>query len=142
MEKQLNRAIITVIARSYSGQKIYVAGEIFRPGEIEMTGRLNALEAIFRAGGFRVKTAKTSQVVIISRGPNNTPIARKVNLKKALKGDLPEKEYLLRPFDLVYVPRTGLAKAEDLSTQIMRTIPTRIWRGLKYEPDSSFEVIW
>jgi protein involved in polysaccharide export with SLBB domain len=106
-----------------------------------LTGKLNAIQAIFSSGGF-TDDARRSEVVIISRGPDNKPVARKVNLKKALKGKLLENEYLLRPFDVVYIPRTRLAKIDDFTSHIYRIISPRIWRGLSYEPDASFEVNW
>ncbi len=131
-ENQLNKAIITVIVKNFEGQKIYIAGEIKGPGEIKMTGKLNALQAIFTSGGF-TKDANRGEVVIISRGPDNKPVARKVNLRKALKGKLLENEYLLRPFDLVYIPKTRLANINDFTSHIYSIIPARIWRGLYYE---------
>ena len=87
-EKQLNNSSITVIVRSFEGQKIYVGGEVPSPRELTINGKLNALQAIFRAGGF-TKFANKGEVVIISRGPDNKPVARKVNLKHALNGKLP-----------------------------------------------------
>ena len=51
-EKQLIRTSITVIARGSEGQKIYVGGEVPSPRELIMDGKQNALQAIFRAGGF------------------------------------------------------------------------------------------
>ena len=138
-EKQLNRAIITVIVKDSAGQTIYVGGEVPVPRELIMTGKLNALQAIFKSGGF-TRDANKSEVVIISRGPDSKPLARKVNLRKALKGKLLENQYLLRPFDIVYVPKTRLAKIDDFTTHIYRIIPNRIWRGFVYEPGSSFTI--
>jgi len=139
--KHLNNSEIKVIVNNFNGQLIYVAGEVYRPGEQNLTGKLNAIQAIFSSGGF-TDDARRAEVVIISRGPDNKPVARKVNLKKALKGKLLENEYLLRPFDVVYIPRTRLAKIDDFTTHIYRIISPRIWRGLSYEPGASFEVNW
>jgi hypothetical protein len=36
-----------------------------------------------------------------------------LKLRKALKGKLLENEYLLRPFDVVYVPKTRLGNLND-----------------------------
>jgi len=137
--KQLNNATLTVLVRDSIGQRIYVAGEVYRPGEIKMTGKLNALDAIFSSGGFK-DDAKISEVVIISRGPENRPVARQVNLKKALKGKMLEDEYLLRPFDLVYIPKTRLRKINDFTAHIWSIIPPRIWRGFVYEAGSSVRI--
>ena len=138
-EKQLNKAMLTVIVKDTAGQTFYVGGEVGAPKELTITGKINALQAIFRAGGFKVDANK-SEVVIISRGPDHKPVARKVNLKNALKGKVPENEYLLRPFDIVYVPKTRLAEIDDFTAHIYRIIPNRIWRGFVYEEGSSFTV--
>lgn len=137
----LNNPEISVIVQGFKGQEIYVAGEVYRSGVIEMKGRMNALQAIFDSGGFK-DDARISDVVIISRSPENKPVARKVNLKKALKGKLLENEYLLRPFDIVYIPKTRLAKIDDFTAHIYRIIPSRIWRGFTYEAESSFDINW
>lgn len=129
---QLREVVITVILKSFGGQKIYVGGEVNLPQVLNMVGKVNALQAIFDAGGLR-DDAKISSVVIVSRGPDNQPFARKVNLKKALKGELPEEEYLLKPFDMVYVPKTNLAKADQFITHIYKFIPPRVGLSFMYE---------
>ncbi len=138
-EKHLNKALITVIVQSFEGQKIFVGGEVGRQGVIQSTGKINALEAIFQSGGFRDE-ARRGTVVIISRGPDHTPISRVVNLRKALKGKLPESEYLLKPFDIVYVPKTVLSRTDDFMGYLYRIIPNRIWRGFTYETGQNFSV--
>jgi len=140
-EKHLNRALITVIVKTFEGQKVYIAGEVIRPGTIEITSRTNALQAIFEAGGFK-DDAKKSKTIIISRGPENQPVIRVIDLKKALKGKLPENEYLLKPFDVVFIPKTGLAKADIVLQHIYRIISTRIWRGFTYETGENFQIDW
>jgi len=140
-ESHLNRAILSVIVKDFEGQKVYIGGDVYRPGTIEITGRVNALQAIFEAGGFK-DDAKKSKVVIISRGPKNQPVVRSVNLKKAIKGKLPENEYLLKPFDVVFVPKTGLAKTDIIASHVYRIISTRIWRGFTYETGENFSIDW
>ena len=128
----LKEPLISVILRSFGGQRIYVGGEVNSPRVLNVVGKINALQAIFDAGGLR-DDAKISSVIIVSRGPDNRPLAKKVNLKKALKGKLPEEEYLLKPFDMVYVPKTTLAKADQFITHIYQFIPPRVGLGFSYE---------
>jgi len=129
---QLKQATLTVIIKEFGGQRIYVGGEVNSPQVLEVVGRVNALQAIFNAGGFK-DDAKLSSVMIVSRGPDNQPITRKVNLKKALEGALDENEYILKPFDMVYVPKTNLARADDFITHIYNFIPPGIGLGFQYE---------
>ena len=129
---QLKQSVVTIILKSFGGQRIYVGGEVNSPQVLTVVGKVNALQAIFDAGGLR-NDAKLSSVIIVSRGADNQPLARKVNLKKALKGKIPEEDYLLKPFDMVYVPKTNLAKADQFITHIYKFIPPRVGLGFSYE---------
>ena len=128
----LKEPVASVILKEFGGQRIYVGGEVNSPQVLNVVGRINALQAIFDAGGFR-DNAKLSKVIIVSRGYGNLPLVREVNLKNALKGELSEKEYLLKPFDMVYVPKTNLAKSSEFITQIYKFIPPRIGLSFQYE---------
>ncbi len=128
----LKEPVASVIIKEFGGQRIYVGGEVNSPQVLNVVGRINALQAIFDAGGFR-DDAKLSKVIIVSRGHGNLPLVREVNLKNALKGELSEKEYLLKPFDMVYVPKTNLAKSSEFITQIYKFIPPRIGLSFQYE---------
>ena len=129
---QLKQSVLTVILKSFGGQRIYVGGEVNSPQVLTVVGKVNALQAIFDAGGLK-NDAKLSSVIIVSRGADNRPFARKVNLKDALKGKIPEEDYLLKPFDMVYVPKTNLAKADQFITHIYKFIPPRVGLGFSYE---------
>ena len=130
--KQLKEPTISVILKSFGGQRIYVGGEVNAPRVLNVVGEINALQAIFDAGGFR-DDAKLSSVIIVSRGPDNRPLARKVNLKEALKGKLPEEEFRLKSFDIVYVPKTNLAQASQFITHLYKFIPPRVGLSFSYE---------
>lgn len=131
-QKHLRQPNITVVLKSFEGQRIYVGGEVNIPREISLVGRTNALQAIVQAGGFRDDAALT-KVVILSKGANNKPEARIINLKKALKGEVSEKAYMLQPFDIVFVPKTKLAKADQFIKHIYSFIPPRVTLGFHYE---------
>ncbi|HNY64790.1 MAG TPA: polysaccharide biosynthesis/export family protein [Deltaproteobacteria bacterium] len=128
----LNKAMITVVVRTFTSDRVYVGGEVKRPQVLVLTGRMNALQAIFMAGGFK-PDARKSEVIIVSRGPDNRPVARKVNLSRALKGTLDYEEYRLRPFDVVYVPRTTLASLGRFMTHIYRLLPPQVSFWFTYE---------
>ena len=129
---ELKENTVTVIVKEFGGQRIYVGGEVNSPQVLEVVGKVNALQAIFNAGGFK-DNAKLSSVMIVSRGPENQPLVKKVDLKKALEGVLPENDYLLKPFDMIYVPKTNLAKSSEFMSHIYNFIPPRISVGFHYE---------
>lgn len=129
---ELKQNIVTVILKEFGGQRIYVGGEVNSPQVLEVVGRVNALQAIFNAGGFK-DNAKMSSVMIVSRGPENRPLVKKVDLTQALEGKLSEDNYLLKPFDMVYVPKTNLARASEFITNIYSFIPPRVGLSFQYE---------
>jgi polysaccharide export outer membrane protein len=97
---ELKQPVINVILKGFAGQRIYVGGEVNSPMILYLAGKTNAFQAIFNAGGL-TDDAKLSTVMIVSKSEKNQPIAKIVDLKKALTGELPESEYLLKPFDMV-----------------------------------------
>jgi protein involved in polysaccharide export with SLBB domain len=124
---------ITVIVREFSGQKVYVGGEVKAPGEMTLMGDLTALQAIFHAGGFK-ETAYPGSVIVISKGPDDMPVARQMNLEvdsnERLK--LPEDIHL-RPFDIVFVPKSNIAKVNKFVDQyINKIVPDFINVGFSY----------
>jgi protein involved in polysaccharide export with SLBB domain len=128
---ELKKPVINVILTGVEGQRVYVGGEVNLPMILYLTGKTNALQAIFESGGFS-EDAQLSTVVIVSKSVKNQPIARIVNLKKALTGELPESEYLLKPFDMVYVPKTQLAKSAQFVSRLYEFIPPNVGLGFSY----------
>ena len=103
--------------------KVFVGGEVGKPGVYDMPGDIDALRAIVQAGGF-VSGAKRSQVVIIRRGHDGRPMLRTVNFDHPDRGDRVDL-VPLRRFDVVYVPRTGLAEVGDFMTQVRNALPVQ-----------------
>lgn len=117
---QLLRPGVEVVVKAQP-LKVFVGGEVGKPGVYDMPGDIDALRAIVQAGGFG-PGAKRSQVVIIRRGHDGRPMLRTVNFDHPdhnLRADLVP----LRRFDVVYVPRTGLAEVGDFMTQVRNALP-------------------
>ena len=97
-----------------------------------LSGRSTPCRPSFNAGGF-TKDAKLSSVMIISKGKDNQPIARKVNLKKVLSGEATGEDFTLKPFDMVYVPKTELAQADEFMAHIYNLIPRNVYVSFSYD---------
>lgn len=118
---QLRRPEVVIQLKSVTPLKVVVGGEVGAPGEYDMSGDINSLQAIMKAGGFKV-SAKTDRVVIIRRGPGGVAMARTVNLQAALKNPAGADFVPLRRFDVVYVPRSNIAEAGLFMQQWFRDI--------------------
>lgn len=109
---------VTVIVRSFSNQKVFVGGEVSRPGMQPLAGDLSALGAILQAGGFQ-NTASRSSVILLRKGENG-PVVVRLNLDEIIeKGS---SDPVLQPFDVVYVPQKFIAKANLFVQQYIRDL--------------------
>lgn len=100
--------------------KVFVGGEVGTPGIYDMAGDVDALRAVIQAGGFR-PTADRSKVIILRRGQSGRGMMRTADLFAAL-GDPGVDLVPLRRFDIVYVPRSGVANAGLFVQQYFRDL--------------------
>jgi protein involved in polysaccharide export with SLBB domain len=122
----------SVIISSFGGQKVYIGGQVNYPGVINIIGRTTVVQAILEAGGLRAD-ANMRSVLIISRGADNAPVGRKINIKKAMEGKLSDEEILLKPYDMVYVPKSIIIQANEFIYHAYKLIPPNLWFGFSYE---------
>jgi polysaccharide export outer membrane protein len=117
----LIRPQVELTVKTASPLKIFVGGEVDRQGVYDMPGDINALQAVFMAGGFRT-SAKAGQVVIIRRGPDGRAMMRTVNLAKAARDPSRRDAVPLRRFDIVFVPRSNVSEAGLFMQQYVRDL--------------------
>ena len=131
---QLLRPRVTVAVRTAQPLKVFVGGEVERPGVYDMPGDINALQAVIQAGGFRA-TAQPTRVTILRRGPDGRAMKRTVDLKAGIRragSDLVP----LRRFDIIFVPRNAGSEAGRLIQQYFRDlIPVSL--GFSYALNNS-----
>lgn len=87
-----------------AASKIYVEGEVQRPGVIDYQPGLTALNAIIMAGGFAKYAAPNRTRIIRKNGDSQTVI--KINLNKVKSGAI--SDFPLKPGDRIHVPETWL----------------------------------
>lgn len=116
---ELSNPEVAVIVRTFNAQRVYVAGEVERPGEVRLAGPLTALQAVAMASGFK-DTARLTQVLVIRRKPDRTPLVIPVNLKLAIAGADMRQDLGLLPYDVVYVPKSTLANVNKIVDQLLR----------------------
>jgi protein involved in polysaccharide export with SLBB domain len=126
---ELKKPAITVIMRSFTGQRVYVGGEVNKQGIIDLTTGMTALQAVIDAGGFK-ETALPQGAIIIRKGPDKRPIPINVDLRKALYGKSPESQTRLKPYDIVYVPKSAIAKANKFVNQYIEKL--LLFKGVSF----------
>src|SRR4030042_5045931 len=101
---------------------------------VPLVGTVTLLQALSQAGGVK-DSARTTEVIVIRRGGDNKPLTIPINLDKAIDGTDMGQDIALRPFDIVYVPKSPIANVNKWVDQyIRRNIPISISTGLGYYP--------
>ena len=125
---------VTVFPGETAPMRVLVGGEVKNPGWVDMTGDMDALQAVMAAGGF-THGAKSHDVVLIRRSRDGHAMRRILDLQKPLSGGS-DRLTALRRFDIVYVPRTNIAEAGVFVEQwINNLIPSPV---LNYFTDRTF----
>lgn len=116
---QLVRPEISVSVKQASPLKVFVGGEVDKPGVYDMPGDIDALQAVIMAGGFKT-SARKSEVVVIRRGMNGQPMMRTADLNQSLYQPLGSQSVPLRRYDVIYVPRSTIANVGLFVQQYLR----------------------
>jgi protein involved in polysaccharide export with SLBB domain len=118
---QLVRPEVDVSVKAAQPLRVFVGGEVQKPGIYDMPGDINALQAVVMAGGF-TNLAKRHDVVVIRRGPDGRPMMRLVDLREAVFNAAATDAVPLRRFDVIYVPRTNVGDAGIFVEQYIRDL--------------------
>lgn len=107
----LNKPYVSVVVKSAAPVRIFVGGEVPTPGEqTTPVGTAPTLaQAIARAGGVK-PSADETKVFLVRRGPDDKPVLMSVRYDDVLRGNDPTADVRLAPFDVVMVPKSGIAE--------------------------------
>lgn len=99
---------VTVTVKESSYSKVVVLGEVVYPGVYPYRGSIDVLTAIGLAGDF-TRDGKRESVLVISDNFTNNPKVRRLNVFKSFYWGTCGSTFVLKPNDIVYVPRTFIA---------------------------------
>lgn len=114
--KDLRRPEITVHVKGFAPRRVYVGGEVNKPGLIETTDTITAVKAIVQSGGIK-DTGNLESVVILRYRAGTAPEFLRVNLKDDITTGASHQDIPLRPYDVVFVPKTFIATANQFMSQ-------------------------
>jgi polysaccharide biosynthesis/export protein len=116
---QLNHPVLAITLKQFEQPYVVVAGEVAKPGKIEINENTTALQAVMLAGGF-MASAKDTQVILFRHINQDTAEVRRLNLHNIKKHSQLERDTELQPGDMLLVTRNKLEtlsrfmKATDL----------------------------
>jgi len=94
---------VSVIVTQVNSLKVYMVGEIPKPGVLVLKGPTRLLQAISQVGGF-TQFADRSRIIVLRSGPDGGESRLEFNYKKIISGDRPGENIYLKPGDTVIVP--------------------------------------
>jgi polysaccharide export outer membrane protein len=101
-KKYMEDANITVVVREINSRRVFITGEVNKPGPYPLTSATSVLQLISLAGGLR--DYANSKKIVIMRTENGRKISLPFNYKDVSAGKKLEQNIELKPGDTVVVP--------------------------------------
>ena len=109
---ELKNVVASLALTNARSRKVYIMGEVNLPGAYEIRQPNTALQALALAQGPKTDLADMTSVILISKDINGKPIGRRLDLKRVLDvGDM-GSAIMVKPYDVLYVPRTYIADVD------------------------------
>ena len=110
--ERLNEPEVAVLLRDYVKPFFVAAGEVARPGRVEMRGNVTLIEAIALSGGFK-DSARRTQVLLLRKSPSgDTAEVKLYDMRKLMSARGLGEDIPVRPGDMLVVPRNTISKIE------------------------------
>jgi protein involved in polysaccharide export with SLBB domain len=111
-----------IVVRSFSPPQVFVGGEVARPGTLSFRPGLSLVQAIVESGG-QLASGDPSKLMILRRASDNSVEV----VQSGFDADVlrsPDRDILLRPFDVVVLPKSGVATlADNLNQYVYNLAP-------------------
>ena len=107
---------IDLFVHKLTPRNLYVMGEVLKPGAYRVDKSVSLFEALALSGGAS-RQAQLSSVLVL-RQNNDKIVANVVDLAKTMTGQEALNIHMIQPNDVIYVPRTKLAKSSDVMRQV------------------------
>jgi polysaccharide export outer membrane protein len=102
LKKFMNNPQVTVTVLDINSKRVYVTGEVKRPGAFALLPNMTVLQALTNSGGF-TPFARIKGIYVL-RNEGGKQVKYPFNYKDVVKGNHPEQNVELQPGDLIVVP--------------------------------------
>lgn len=123
---EFNNLNVSILIESITGNRVFIFGEVPRPGPVQMTRPLTLLQLFANVGGY-LPTSAMDQVKIMYWNEKNEPILKTVNLYNIMNNLKLEEDMVVPNNSVIYVPKTGIAKLNQWVDQYIRQL--FLWQG-------------
>lgn len=120
--KAFSNLEVSVLLETATGNRVFVFGEVARPGVVQLTGQMTAMQALASAGG-HLPTGSLADIRVLYWKPGETePRLRSINIARALTERRMDEDLVLPPNSTIYVPPTSITLANRAVDQFLRQL--------------------
>jgi polysaccharide biosynthesis/export protein len=101
-DKYIEAPTVTVVVKQINSRKVFITGQVNKPGPYPMTGPTTVLQLIAMAGGV-LEYADQKNIQIL-RTENGRPVSLRFNYDEVKRGKKLQQNIALKPGDSVIVP--------------------------------------
>jgi polysaccharide export outer membrane protein len=101
-EKYINNPQVTVTVMEINSRRVYVTGEVARPGAMPLLPNMTVLQALTSGGGF-TQFARVKSIYVL-RQVDGKQVKLPFNYKEVVAGKKAEDNIMLQPGDVIVVP--------------------------------------
>jgi polysaccharide export outer membrane protein len=102
LRKYITNPQVTVGVTEINSRRVYVTGEVTKPGAFALLPNMTVLQALSSSGGFS-QFAKLKGIYVL-RTEDGKQVKHPFNYKEVVSGKKPELNILLQPGDVIVVP--------------------------------------
>jgi len=109
--ERLNDPEVIVLLKEYVKPFFTVAGEVAKPGRVELHGPVTLVEAIALSGGFK-DSAQRTQVLLLRKSSQDMARVKVYDLRKLMSPAGIQEDVTIQSGDVLVVPRNFVSKLE------------------------------
>jgi polysaccharide biosynthesis/export protein len=102
LKKYLEDPRVTVTVGAVNSRRVFILGQVGRPGAFPLLPEMTVLQALSTAGGLSLYAA--ADKIYVLRNENGQQVKLAFQYKQVLKGNKPEQNIVLKSGDTIVVP--------------------------------------
>ncbi len=123
---EFNNLSVSILIERIVGNRIFIFGEIQRPGPIPVDKPMTIMQAVAASGGV-LPTGSLEYVKLMYWNEKNEPILKTVNLLSIMNNLKIEDDIIIPNNSVIFIPKTTIAKMNQWVDQYIRQL--FLWQG-------------
>lgn len=132
LKKNVKQLDLVVVVRDFRSQRVFVGGEVFKPGPVQIPAPESMLQVLTEAG-WATPHAGLERIILVRRGKNGKEKLYPVDVDKLLTGEDMSQNVTVMPGDFILVPPSdSVAAGRWVDRNIRQILPFNTQAGAYY----------